>query len=917
METIKRGKAIMAFAMTLCLMANPVLAALESSVVDVEGIEIQTSDLPTGTPAQDAEQADPAVDAETDAETGTDTDTETGTGTETDAETDAETGTGTDTETETDTEKDAISKQDPDLDAGMSVDPIPAEETATNEDLEAIAEIVDSYELRAEGTDIVTIWRSSEGRLMASATSPTEDAQDASKHFEINSSFSVSGTGHAIVVKDGVQMTLTLNTVELNATQMPAINVRGNASLSLVLNGESTLHGDDGFAAIQVQRNDTATASIEITGAGSLTVTGGAQGAGIGSGYNRNAGNISINVEGTINANGGSGAAGIGGGYSSSDYQKDGSFGQSGDITIDGGAIIAVGGAQGAGIGGGKSGFANKIITSNATIDATGGNGAAGIGAGDHASAEYIEINGGIITATGNGGGAGIGSGLGSHDPKSKGVGTYYANVVINDGTITAKGSELAAGIGGGMYCDGVVEINNGTIDAQSGTAGQGKSYQGGAGIGGGYQGYAQVTINGGSIDVVGGNGAAGIGLGAVAIQQKSENDKLRNDEQHIKEGQNFIKINDGVIRATGGTYAAAIGTGNSASQCAISILGGNITAIGGEKDSMGGAAIGSGVGAEAGEIDKTIKYATDTQDLTIEIGADATIQYAKGGFAAAAIGAGFKNTTAKEITISGDANIVLAVSTGEKFAIDTQRGEVPRADSTNVLQGTFMKTYNNGMKIEIMEDANPSSANGVVVPGKVIATGLELPASYRSFAATVGSEGSYLVRNSNEVYFAFNTDVAQKSETEVIEGAAYTLHYATNGENLSDNYYLYEPKEAPVIETPEPPVSPDVPDRPANPDPDPDPEVDVPEVDVPLTPPDVEIPEVDVPLTPPTTQPDEENITEPEVPLTDKPAIEETVEDAKVPLANLPKTGGADITFALLGLLIIGCGVQMKRKEN
>ncbi|MDD2430060.1 MAG: hypothetical protein PHQ85_10850, partial [Eubacteriales bacterium] len=82
---------------------------------------------------------------------------------------------------------------------------------------------------------------------------------------------------------------------------------------------------------------------------------------------------LTIRGAGTVFATGGTSAAGIGGGYG-----RDG-----GSITVDGGTVDATGGNSGAGIGGGNEGIGGVITVSGGTVFATGGTSAAGIGGGD------------------------------------------------------------------------------------------------------------------------------------------------------------------------------------------------------------------------------------------------------------------------------------------------------------------------------------------------------------------------------------------------------------------------------------------------------------------------------------------------------------------------------------------------------
>ena len=119
---------------------------------------------------------------------------------------------------------------------------------------------------------------------------------------------------------------------------------------------------------------------------------------------------------------------------------------EAGDITINGGNVIATGGNNGAGIGSGywyaKGG---KITINGGVVTATGGIEAAGIGAGSQGgSGGMILINGGVVNATGGadkyGSGAGIGGGYDSQGP----------DIIILGGKVNAVGGTGAVGIGPG-----------------------------------------------------------------------------------------------------------------------------------------------------------------------------------------------------------------------------------------------------------------------------------------------------------------------------------------------------------------------------------------------------------------------------------------------------------------------------------
>ena len=195
---------------------------------------------------------------------------------------------------------------------------------------------------------------------------------------------------------------------------------------------------------------------------------------------------------GTLTVTGGSYGAGIGG----RNGDRNGS--SCGNITIHGGSVAATGGDEAAGIGGGVFGSGGNITINGGNVTATSGQEAAGIGGGQGGSGGKITINGGNVTATSVTFAAGIGGGKDSSG----------GNITINGGNVTATSEAFAAGIGGGQESSGGnITINGGTVTATGG--------QDGAGIGSGSHGsYGTITINGGSVTATGGDNGAGIGGG-------------------------------------------------------------------------------------------------------------------------------------------------------------------------------------------------------------------------------------------------------------------------------------------------------------------------------------------------------------------------------------------------------------------
>ena len=335
-----------------------------------------------------------------------------------------------------------------------------------------------------------------------------------------------------------------------------ALSVQGKGNVEIELDGNNELKSGKGRAGLEKTSTGTLTLKDDNKEAGSLTATGGYNGAGIGGGNGDGAENITI-TGGTVTATGGSSGAGIGGGREGKGENitiTGGSSGSGENITINGGEVTASGGDNwddcGAGIGGGNGGVGKNITITGGTVNATGGYGGgaagiggafangenititggtvnaagsyfdhgmgAGIGGGGNSSGNNITITGGTVTATGGGyrgnSGAGIGGG-------SSGSGE---NITINDGKVTATGGSYAAGIGGGSVgawggdagSGKNITINGGTVNA-TGT-------DGGAGIGGGENGNGEdITINGGKVNASGAYGGAGIGGGVNGIGSK------------------------------------------------------------------------------------------------------------------------------------------------------------------------------------------------------------------------------------------------------------------------------------------------------------------------------------------------------------------------------------------------------------
>ena len=361
-----------------------------------------------------------------------------------------------------------------------------------------------------------------------------------------------------------------------------ALSVQGKGNVEIELDGNNELKSGKGRAGLEKTSTGTLTLKDDNKEAGSLTATGGYNGAGIGGGNGDGAENITI-TGGTVTATGGSSGAGIGGGREGKGENitiTGGSSGSGENITINGGEVTASGGDNwddcGAGIGGGNGGVGKNITITGGTVNATGGygGGAAGIGGGGNSSGNNITITGGTVNAAGSYFDHGMGAGIGG------GGNSSGNNITITGGTVNVTGGYGGgAGIGGGAEGGGGnnITIKGGTVTATGG------GYRGnsGAGIGGGSSGSGEnITINDGKVTATGGSYAAGIGGGSVGAWGGDAGS-----------GKN-ITINGGTVNATGTDGGAGIGGGENGNGEDITINGGKVNASG----AYGGAGIGGGV---------------------------------------------------------------------------------------------------------------------------------------------------------------------------------------------------------------------------------------------------------------------------------------------------------------------------------
>ena len=386
--------------------------------------------------------------------------------------------------------------------------------------------------------------------------------------------YTISGVTITDIIVITASAEVILNNVDIKTSTRAPLEVQGNnaenasdnITATIKLKGENTLTPTGlNYAGLQLSNGANLileNGAAESETVGSLTVTSGEHGAGIGSGEDGTAGDITISG-GTVTATGGDAAAGIGSGC----------YGTAGNITISGGTVTATGGKYAAGIGSGygmvasnlnityKS-TAGNILISGGKVTIKAGDRAAGIGSGWWGIIGNITISGGEINVeTSNadlyGNGAGIGAGR---------VG-LAGNIEITDGTIKATGNNYGVGIGAGAYA--TVEnimISGGTVTASGGTYG--------AGIGSGYSNTTDnsniktITISGGTVTATGGNHGAGIGSGYSTTAGGSKIET--------------ITISGGTVTAKAGASAVGIGKGNgNNSTCtSVQITGGSVKAM-------------------------------------------------------------------------------------------------------------------------------------------------------------------------------------------------------------------------------------------------------------------------------------------------------------------------------------------------
>lgn len=459
----------------------------------------------------------------------------------------------------------------------------------------------------------------------------------ATNYIELGDGDKISGIGGDethVVIKDGA--TVTLKGVDLTNTidsyEWAGITCLGDATIILEDGTTNTVAGGLYSPGIFVPEGHTLT----ISGDGTLTATG-FYGAGIGGGYEKVCGNITI-TGGTITATGDN-SAGIGCGR----------FASCGDIIITGGTINATGGKRSAGIGCGFASSAYSSTCGNITIARTvtsvtatkGEDAKHSIGEGkDHGVCGTVTIGGMIgpvsespYTYVPNGSlnstihfDANGGLGASMADWQFTFDGTVHAiplcTFTAPEGTIFKEWNTAADG-SGTSYTDGqlVYDIPNVTLYAQwwtliveITTATEKLTILDGQTLIGTGGKNTQITIADGAtvtfsdVDItdlgsVSSRQWPGITCaGAATIILSGENavkGGYRSAGIFVPEGHTLTIRGDGSLKSTGQAYSAGIG-GNKETSCGnIVIEGGTITATGGSYAT----GIGSGQFGSCGNI--------------------------------------------------------------------------------------------------------------------------------------------------------------------------------------------------------------------------------------------------------------------------------------------------------------------------
>jgi len=418
-------------------------------------------------------------------------------------------------------------------------------------------------------------------------TSWNGDLSELTGNVTIPNGMTVYGTmtgKYKVSIANRAKVTISNATIEVSSANnktyynWAGLNCIGDAEITLV--GNNAIRGFyEDQPGIYVPSGKTLT----INGDGLLTAYSNGFGAGIGGGYTNSCGNITIDG-GTIMATGGGSAAGIGAGYKA----------DCGTITIVGGTITATGGGSAAGIGAGYQGICDEVVIGSRIerIVATHGSGGVeAIGAGkDGTCYNYPTIPAGLIDDNGN---------------PTRTIYRWNGDLAALTTDVTIPNGMTVYGTLQGKYkvsidSNSSVTLSNATIVVEN--VGRDESCKwagltcklsasitlvGNNTIQGFHEDYPGIYVPEDCRLTIKGNGSL-TARGSVGTSSKRWAAGIGGGYE-LACGD--IVIQGGTITAIGGSSAAGIGSGYNAACGDISITGGSVAATGGEN----AAGIGTG----------------------------------------------------------------------------------------------------------------------------------------------------------------------------------------------------------------------------------------------------------------------------------------------------------------------------------
>ena len=193
-----------------------------------------------------------------------------------------------------------------------------------------------------------------------------------------------AGTNAHVVVAAGATVTLRGVTIlGVDDPDLPWAAVTCEGDATIVLEGTNVLRGFyEDYPGLQAGPAGT---KLRILGPGSLTADSNGYGTGVGGGSWVDCGDISVEG-GTIVAVGGDGSAGIGGGSDT----------LCGTVSVSGGTVFAWGGSDAPGVGSGSWGSCDGVAISGGAVAARGGDRAPGIGSGYDGTCNAVDIADGV-----------------------------------------------------------------------------------------------------------------------------------------------------------------------------------------------------------------------------------------------------------------------------------------------------------------------------------------------------------------------------------------------------------------------------------------------------------------------------------------------------------------------------------------